>query len=454
MGKRRSKKRVEEEELAQINPNAAGLDIDDDAVWAAVPASRAEKPVQRFSTFTCDLHSLAKWLQVCGIKTVAMESTGVLWMPIYEILEQYGFEVYLVHARASKNVSGRKSDVSDCQWIQQLHSYGLLRASFHPDADIATMRAFDRHRTMLVQNRAEHIQHMQKALLQMNLKLTNVLRDVTGQTGMRIIRAILAGERDPKTLASHRDFRCKKSEEEIAKSLEGHYRSEHLFALKQAVELYDVYTQKIAECNAALEEHYRSMNVVIDDPNPPLPPGKRRRSPEDPGEEVRLALYRIAGTDLTQIDGFSVTLTQQVLSEIGTDMSRWPTAKHFTSWLGLAPNNEVSGGKVLRSRTKRTKSRANTAFRLAAVALRNADCALGAFYRRLRSRSGGPVAVTATARKLAVIVYHMLKHRTLYADPGAHFYEQRYKDRVIRNLSRRARSLGLELVPAQRSAVS
>jgi transposase len=445
--KQQAQKNTKFDYLEQINLNAAGLDIDDDYIWAAVPATRDEQAVRRFATFTCDLHALCDWLVACGMETVAMESTGVLWIPIYEILEERGIEVCLVNAQATKNVSGRKNDVLDCQWIQQLHTYGLFQASFRPPADICTLRAYVRQRDMLIRYRSSHVQHMQKALQQMNLKLTNVIRDITGKTGMQIIRSILAGERDPVRLAQYRDYRCKKTEDEIAKSLEGNYQPEHIFSLRQAVELYDFYNQQIAACDTELEQHYAVFTPQVDVLVQPLPPKSRKKSKHEPNYDLRTCLYQMVGIDLTEVDGLDVVLIQQILAEIGTDMRKWPSDKHFTSWLRLAPNNQISGGKVLRSNTKPTKSRANQAFRMAAQAVRHCDCALGAFYRRIKARQGAPKAVTATARKIATIVYHMIKDRRPYQDPGASHYEEQYKQRVIHNLRRKAKKLGLQLVP-------
>lgn len=440
--------------LQQINLNAAGLDIGDDEIWTAVPPDRDEQSVRCFGTFTRDLHALADWLERCDIETVAMEATGVYWIPIYAILEERGFALCLVNGRTTKNVSGRKSDVLDCQWIQQLHTYGLLQASFRPTADTCTLRAYVRQREMLLRYRSSHVQHMQKALQQMNLKLTNVITDITGQTGMQIIRAILAGEHDPVKLAQFRNPRCKSSEEEIAKALEGTYRPEHLFALHQAVALYEFYTQQLMACDAELEHLYAVFEPKVDLLEQPLPAKKKQKRNNDPAYDLRTYLYQLCGVDLTAVDGIDVVLAQDILAEIGTDMSKWPTAKHFTSWLGLAPKNDVSGGKVLRRGTQRVKSRANLAFRMAAQTVNRRQSALGAFYRRIRAKQGAPVAVTATARKIATIVYHLLKHRRPYEDPGVLQYEEQYKQRLLRNLNRTAKRLGMQLVPAESPLVS
>lgn len=438
------------ENLEHINLNAAGLDIGAAEIWACVPANRDEQAVRCFETFTVDLHALADWLEGCGIETVAMESTGVYWIPIYEILEARGLSVNLVNARHIKNVPGKKTDVLDCQWIQKLHTYGLLQASFRPDEEMTTLRSYLRHRDNLIRYRSAHIQQMQKALHQMNLQLTNVISDITGQTGLQILRAIVAGEHDPLILAQYRDRRCKSSQSEIAKSLEGHYKAEHLFALRQALEGYDFYTQQLKTCDTEIEHKYKTFKPHPDSPAQPLPPSKKksRRQATHPDYDLRTYLYQLSGVDLTQIDGIEALSAQTIISEIGLDMSKWPTVKHFTSWLGLAPHNDISGGKVLKSKTKKTTNRANTALRLAAQSAGRSQSALGGFYRRIRAKHGSPKAITATAHKIARIVYHLLKYRDQYIDPGQDYYQQKYRERVVRNLKRKAKDLGMELVPA------
>jgi hypothetical protein len=338
MSKKRKKGQVEKvvklESLKQINLHAAGLDIGSEEIWACIPEEGEEVAVRSFETFTVDLHRLADWLQEKGIETVAMEATGVYWIPIYEILEERGLEVYLINARHIKNVPGKKSDVLDCQWIQQLHTYGLLSASFRPEAEMVALRSYIRHRDNLVRYRSVHIQHMQKALELMNLKLANVISDITGQTGQTIIRAIVAGQHDPVTLAQYRNNRCHSSEDEIAKALTGHYLPEHLFALKQAVELYDFYNQQIEACDAEIVSKYRAFKPVVDVEAKPLPPStSRRRSKNEPRFNLRQHLYQIAGVDLTQIDGLQALSVQQILAEVGLDMAQWPTAN--ISPLGL-----------------------------------------------------------------------------------------------------------------------
>ena len=437
--------------LPQVNPNAAGLDIGAREILVCVPADRDPTPVRAFGTFTPDLQALADWLQHCRVQSVAMESTGVYWIPIFELLEARGLEVYLVNARHLKNVPGRKSDVQDCQWIQRLHSYGLLSASFRPEAEIVALRAYLRQRAMLLDYRAAHIQHMQKALQQMNVQLTQVLSDITGVTGLAIIRAIVAGERDPVVLAQLRHPRCQSSQDEIAKALTGHYRAEHLFALQQALALYDFYTAQLAACDATLAGQYAAIRPVWDEADPPPPLGPDRKtnshSKNAPGFEVRQKLYDVLGVDLTDVDGLDDSTAQTLLSEIGSDMSKWPTEKHFCSWLGLAPHNDITGGKVIRSRTLKVRNRAAQALRMAAQSVGRSDTALGAFYRRLRSRIGHRQAVTATAHKIARIVYHMLKHRQPYHALGREVYEQRQRERELKTLHRKAAKLGLSLVP-------
>ncbi|MFY9973186.1 MAG: IS110 family transposase [Chromatiaceae bacterium] len=454
MGQTTSKKRSRKQRLCTVNPNAAGIDIGSQFHVVAVPADRDEEAVRTFQSFTGDLHRLADWLVTCRIDTVVMESTGIYWIPLYEILEARGITVVVANARDVKHVPGRKTDVNDAQWLQRLHAYGLLRGSFHPPADIAALRAYLRQRERLLDYAASHIQHMQKALMQMNLQLHHVVSDITGKTGMRIIRAILEGVRDPATLASYRDARCKASAETIAHALEGNYRPEHLFALSQAVALYDTYQRHVAEC----DQHLEALLVRLRAPEPPtepLPaPRHTTRQPNALNFDVRAALYAMVGVDLTQIHGIGPSLALKLVSECGTDLSKWPTAKHFTSWLCLAPGNKISGGKVLSAQTRRSKNRTSALLRLAAVNVGKTESALGAFYRRLATRVGKAKAVTATARKLAILFYNTLRYGVDYSDPGASYYEERHRERVLHNLSRRAKQLGYTLEPAPTAGVS
>lgn len=448
-----SKRRKRVELMPIVYPNAAGLDIGSREIYACVPPDRAEDNVKVFGTFTADLNALADWLTVYHVDTVAMESTGVYWIPAFELLEGRGFKVYLVNARNMKGVPGRKSDVQDCQWLQKLHSVGLLTNSFRPDGEMCALRAYLRHRADLLQHRASHILHMQKALVQMNLQLPQVLSDITGETGMAIVRAIVAGERDGVKLAKFRDRRCNSSEETIAKALTGTWKEEHLFALKQALEFYDFYTQQIAACDAQVQQHYAAMKPRWKGTPPPAPatPSRRRRkhSKNEPAFDVSADIIRLIGVDITVVDGIGASLAQTILSEIGTDMSKWPNDKHFTSWLGVAPRNDVSGGKVLRSKTLPARNRAGQAFRQAATAVRNSASAFGAFYRRKQAQGGPLHAQVATANKIARTVYHMLKYRVQYQDMGAEEFERRHRERDIKTLRRRAATLGFTLVEAQ-----
>lgn len=439
------------ESLKQINLDAAGVDIGSTELFVCVPEDRDPRPVRVFKSFSSNLYEIVVWLKECGVKTVAMESTGIYWVPLYEILEDHGFEVYLVNARQVKNVPGRKSDVLDCQWIQQLHTYGLLSASFRPAEEIVALRALTRHRDNLLKARAAHIHHMQKALHLMNLQLDNVISDITGVTGLRILRAIVAGERDLDVLSSYRDINCKSSREVIRQSLEGHYREENLFELKQSLDLFDYYSTLIFECDQEIEKRYNEMDHKADANKKPLAPVKKNRRPSrknGPHFDLRTKLYEMAGVDLTAIDGCNAITIQAVLSETGVDMSPWKTSGHFTSWLGLCPHNDISGGKVLRTKTRKTQNRANTALRLAAQGLHHSDSWLGAYYRRQRSRLGAPKANIATAHKLARIIYFMLKHQTEFVDLGASNYEIAHRSRQLRGLQQKARALGFQLVPA------
>lgn len=434
--------------LAVVHPNAAGIDVGSREIWVAVPPDRAGETPRCFATFTPDLHRLADWLIACGVDTVAMESTGVYWIPLFEILEDRGIKVFLVNARHVKHVPGRKSDVQDCTWLQQLHSLGLLSASFRPDAEMCALRTLLRHRAQLIQHRSPHILQMQKALQQMNLQLHHVLSDITGVTGQQILRAIVAGERGPHVLAAFRQPGCKADQATIVKALTGNWAQEHLFVLKQALELFDFFTTQLAACDAQVELQFSTIKPRWDAPTdlPPLPPIKpNSRSKNKPAESTRQELFRITGIDLVAVDGLNDNLAQTILSEIGTDMSRFPSVKQFASWLGLAPHNDISGGKVLRSRTLKTGNRAGQAFRQAAASLTRSNSAFGAFYRRKRAVLGPPQAMVATAHRLARTVYFMLKHKVAYQDLGAERYEAQHQQRELASLKRRAAKLGFDL---------
>ena len=441
------KRRHLPKELSHINLNAAGIDIGASSHFAAVPPDRSERPVREFAAYTADLYRLADWLMECRVETVVMESTGVYWIPLFGVLEERGLEVMLVDPRRIKNVPGRKTDVLDCQWLQQLHTYGLLSGAFRPEADIRCLRSFLRQRSMLVQYASQHIQHMQKALTQMNVKLQHVISDITGKTGMRIIEAIVAGERDPEQLAKHRDPRTRADHETIAKSLQGHWRHEHIFELTQALELYRVYQGKIAECDHEIEAQLERFDERGDGEPPAAKPRKKNNRGNAPRFDVRTHLYRMTGVDLTQIDGVDGFTALKVVSEIGTDMTKWPTAKHFASWLGLSPDNKVTGGKIISSRTKTSANRAAAALRMATYSLHRSDSALGAFLRRKKAQLGAPKAITATAHKLARIIYSMLRFGQDYVDAGAEYYEAQYRHRALHAAKRRAAQLGYQLIP-------
>jgi transposase len=433
--------------MERINVNAAGIDIGASSHFVAVPEDRDERPVREFAAYTADLYQLASWLKSCGITTVAMESTGVYWIPLFQILDERGFEVRLVDARRVRNVSGRKTDVSDCQWLQQLHTYGLLSSAFRPDDDTCVLRAYMRQRDALIIQAGQHIQHMQKALELMNVKLTEVLSDVTGHTGMAIIDDIVAGQRDPAVLAKHRHTRCRHDEATIARALTGHYRAEHLFALRQAVAQYRQCQDLIRECDAEIERFLQERGP--EDDGTPVPPERESpRSKNALGFDAHHHLFRLVGVDLTAIPGLSTASVLALLSETGLDMSRWRSSKAFASWLGICPNNRVSGGKVLASKSKPCVNRAARIFRMAAYGLHHAKSALGAFYRRMRSKLGAPKAITATAHKLARLFYSMLKSKKSFADIGQDAYERAYQERRIKGLAKAAELLGLRLVPA------
>jgi transposase len=432
------------------HPNAAGIDVGAASHYVAVPPDRDDEPVREFPSFTEDLERLATWLTLCGIETIAMESTGVYWIPLYELLESRGFTVSLVNARHVKNVSGRKSDVLDCQWLQQLMSFGLLSGAFRPKGDFCALRCVARQREMLLRYQARHIQHMQKALTQMNLQLGQVISDVAGATGQKIIRAILAGERDGATLAKLRNIRIRASEAEIAKALQGNWREEHLFALKQAVALYDAYAEQLAECDRQLETMLATL--AQHDGAPEQPKRRKGKAKNAPRFDMRTYLFQLCGVDLTRIDGIDVTTAFKVLSEVGADLSRFKSAKHFASWLGLCPGTKISGGKVLSGATARTANRAAQALRMAAANLRNSQSALGAYYRRLCGRMDKPRAITACAHKLARLIYTLVTKGEEYVDRGQAHYEERYRQRVVKSLTKRAEQLGFQLVPATAAA--
>ena len=432
--------------ITLTHPNAAGIDIGSASHFVAVPPDRDDQPVREFTSFTAELHRLADWLDACAVDTVVMESTGVYWIPLYELLESRGFTVLLVNARHVKNVSGRKSDVLDCQWLQQLMSFGLLRGAFRPAERVCVLRSLTRQRTMLLRSQGRIVQHMQKALTQMNIQLANVISDVAGETGQRILRAIVAGERDGLALARLKNSRIRASEDEIAKSLQGCWRAEHLFALKQALDAFDFCGTQLAECDAQIQSQLQTLHVREDEPAQGKKRGRARNAPKF---DLRTQLFQMCGVDLTRIDGIDVTTALVVVSEVGADMGKFPSDKHFASWLGLWPGTKISGVKVISGKTKRCANRAAQALRLAAAALRSSQSALGAYYRRMCGRMDKPKAVSAAAHKLARLIYAMLTHGQEYTDRGQDYFEERYRQRVLHNLANKAKAMGMQLIPSE-----
>ncbi len=439
------------DELTVLHPHAAGIDIDVEHAWVSVRADRDPEPLRQFGMNTPDLQAIAAWLKACGVETVAMESTGVYWIPLYEILEADHFDVYLVNARQAKNLPGRKKDEADAQWLRRLHTFGLLSNSFRPASEMCAVRAYWRHRTDLIEHRAAHILHMQKALQQMNVRLSPTVKDITGVTGMAILRAIVAGEHNPVRLAHLRQPNCAQPEAEFVRALTGHYREEHVFALKQALALYDAYTQQIVECDQELERKFSALKPVHgNDDLPPLDPTDKRNthSKNAPAYDGRTLLYHLLGVDLVAVDGLNEVTAQIIISEIGTDMTRWADDKHFCAWLGLAPHHDISGGKVLRRRTLKTHNRAGQAFRLAAQAVSRTETVYGAFFRRLRAMHGPKKAIVATAHKIARAVYLMLREHKSFQVVSAETYSQRQRESEIVRLQRKAHRLGFTLTPA------
>lgn len=438
--------------MSQVNEDAAGVDIGAEEIVVCVAGDESTQIVKAFGNYSVDLQNIGKWLHEHRVKTVAMESTGVYWIPLFEELERQGFECLLISSRSLRRVPGRKSDIADAQWIQTLHSYGLLESSFRPQGELVALRTLLRHRAQLIEHRSPHIQHMQKALLQMNVQLSQALSDVTGETGLRIIRAIVGGERDPERLASYRDRNCKKSTEEIGKALTGTWRAEHLFIVQQSLELYDFYTKPVEVCDAEIDRMYTATRPEWNTGElQPLPQKKRNSHSKNAPQkqaEIRKHLKRISGVDLSVVDGFGVSLAQTVIMEVGTEMSKFPSEKHFCSWLGLAPKHEISGAKVLKNKTMKTKNRAGQAFRMAAQSVKRADSVFGSLYRRLKSRLDKAQATVATAHAIARVVYRMLKYKVEYEQISVEEYEQKYKEAQIKYMKKKAEKLGFQLVPA------
>ncbi|MFN8258477.1 MAG: IS110 family transposase [Bacteroidales bacterium] len=427
-----------------LRPNAAGIDVASRIHYVAVPEDRAKEPVRNFGTFTEDLHCIAKWLIECKIDTVAMESTGIYWIQLFLILEEYGFEVFLVNARHVKNVSGRKSDVQDCQWIQQLHSFGLLNASYQPNSLTRELRSYLRHRKNLTESYSKEVLHMQKAFEQMNIKLHNVITDITGKTGQLIIKDILSGELSPEKLVQHVDPNVKASKEEIVKSLKGIWRKESLFELRQAYELYLIFKTKIQECDIQIENTLQKLEKESDNK---LEKDIKRKvyTKNRLNFNGTQYLQNILGVDLTKIFGISELTALEIISEIGIDMTKWKTKKHFTSWLNLAPNNRVSGGKLLKPKKSKKKNKAGQAFLMAAFALQRSEHWLGQYYRRIKSRSGPLVATKATARKIATIFYEMITKKVEFSPIKTEVYHQKYKEQKLKYLRKQAAILGYQL---------
>ena len=442
-------KKVSTSKLSLINLNAAGIDLGADQHWVCVPEDRDENNVRSFPCFTSDLYSLADWLTRCRVTTVAMESTGIYWLPVFQVLESRGFEVKLVNAHHLKTVPGRKSDVLDCQWIQQLHTYGLLAGSFRPEEQICVLRSYLRQRDNLIKSSCVQIQRMQKALTQMNLQLHRVISDITGKTGMAIITAILEGERNPHKLAKLKDGRIQASVQEIASALTGDYRQELLFILAQELQLYQTYQSQIQALDTQIEECLNQFPDQVDLATQPLSKPKRRGK-KQPGNapqfDLRTHLYRLSGIDFTQIDGIGALTVLVLVSELGLDPGKFPTVKHFTSWLGLCPGSRITGGKVKSSKTRHVVNRAANAFAVAAQTLSRSYSALGAYYRRMKNKLGGAQAITATAHKLARIFYHLWKSKGAYIDIGVEAYEEKYRQRTLSYLKRKATALGFDLV--------
>ncbi|MGB7847846.1 MAG: IS110 family transposase [Candidatus Acidiferrum sp.] len=444
-----------------LEPNAAGIDVGAREMFVAVPPGRDEHPVQVFATFTEDLERLADWLLQCGVTTVAMESTGVYWIPLIEILEQRGIRPCLVNARHMKNVPGRRTDWHECQWLQFLHSVGLLRAAFRPEENICAVRTVLRHRSELVMAASQHVQHMHKALTQMNLQIHHVISDITGVTGLAIVDAILAGQRDAAELAKLRDPHIKVQEETIRKSLVGNWRPELLFTLKQSRELYRTYQQLIVGCDLEIEKLLPLFEPRRDPEEKPLPPdrkrnrggNKRRKKHGDPNPRfnLRTETYKLFGVDVTQIPGLQENALP-LFSEVGRDMSKWPTAAHFVSWLALCPDNDISGGKLLWRGVRTVKNRAGHLFRLAAFSLHHSPTPLGHYLRRMKAKLGPRAATTATAHKIAVIFYTMVKNQLEYDESIWATRDARREQRLEIKLKRQAKQLGYQLVPIEPKA--
>lgn len=447
--------------MREVHPHTAGIDVGSRSHWVAVGAERDAQPVREFGSFTGDVVKMADWLASCGVTTVAMESTGVYWIPVYDVLEARGFEVLLVNAKHVRNVPGRKSDVKDCQWLQQLHGFGLLRGSFRPTQEILELRTYTRQRSRIVRDAARCVQHMEKAMLEMNLQLHHVISELTGVTGMAIVRAIVSGERDGRKLAELRDRRCREPKEKLAAALQGTFKNELVFVLEQSLSAYDHQIQMLAKCDERIEQTLAALEKAAleklasegKEPQPCPPPKPRQVKGNQPKFEIQSPLHRICGDiDITQIIPLATALN--FVAEVGTDMSRWPTEKHFAAWLTLAPGTHITGGQSLSGRRGPAKNRAGLILRQAAVAIGKTQTALGGFYRRLSARGLGSTAAIATARKIAVFIYRALKYGRPLRDVGLAAYEQQFQDRQVRHLGKRAAALGYQIVPIPTQAAA
>lgn len=449
--RKKSKKIQINDQWEKINPDSAGIDIGARESYVCVPPDRDAESVRRFGTTTPELEEMAQWLQQCAIETVALEATGIYWIATFQILEKRGFEVVLVNPRQVKNVTGRKTDVQDCQWIQKLHTFGLLGASFRPADPYCVTRSYMRLRDQLVANRSTQIQLMQKALHQMNVQLSHVLSDISGESGMAIIEAILAGQRNPVALAALANRRVKASQERIAQALVGDYRPEHLFALQTAYDMYLAYKAKIEQCDQRLSQELENLPDRVDLQVKPLPPVAPKKQIN---EALRAGLYLKLGVDITAIEGIGAVVGLTMLTEVGPDLSAFGSEKQFCSWLGLCPDNRISGGKVLNTRTRRVVNRLADALRIAATTLERSQSALGAFHRRMKAKLGAAEAITATAHKLARLIYRMIKHGEAYVRQGIEQYEKKNQERKLRAVRKMAESLGLKILEPQQIATS
>jgi len=427
-----------------IYPNAAGIDISSKEHYVAVNPDSTKVPIRAFGCFTEDLHSIAEWLKECKVNTVAMEATGIYWVSLFLVLEEAGFDVVLVTAKHVKNVRGKKTDVSDADWIRQLHSCGLLSASFQPDTFTRKLRAYMRHRKNLIQMSATHINMMQKALEQMNIKLQHVIADITGKSGQEIIKAIINGERNPEVLYTYCQGRIKSNKKDaIVKSLKGVWKEEHVFELEQSYSIFNFYHVKIKECDANIEKHLREKSGVDTFEEVKVKAKSNKNNLNFNAKEI---LQELTGTDLSDIFGITESNAVEIISEVGLDMGKWPTEKHFTSWLNLAPNNKISGGKILSSRIPKKKNQAGQIFKMAAFSIQRSKNWLAMFYHRIKAKKGAPKAIVATARKIAVIFYKLVKEKIKFNPIPIEKYMVGFKEQQIKRLKRQAQSLGYQVV--------